>query len=169
MKFGFANGVTNVTGGSWRNNFKIVVDDRGQNPKQQPIGTVTIFGGQEDWYMFELARRRGILEYVYFGDMSPGEHHMIRNLVQAKNLQFPMARFKTFNSNKTMWNRDKNGTKFRVENEDVGATNVFLYLGDDVRLGERITTKRAGLDRGKKVDERRVEDFMEANFEQCLY
>lgn len=161
-RHGFVFGITNISG----ENFKTVVDPKG-NASRKPMGTVTIFTGKAKW-MFDQKEKEGKLEHVLYGDMSPAEQSMIRNLVNAKRLSFPLARFRTINTNKMMPNRVA-GTNNKVPNEDYGAMNVFLYLGWNSELGELKIIERTGVQRGRKIELSRKEARLRINHVRKLH
>jgi hypothetical protein len=92
------------------------------------IGFVTPVTGAGVWRNFQrYAGGRGIEEEEVGADgMSPAEIGALRVLRRRGHLVFPLRRIR------------------------VGA-NVWLYLGDDDRLGERVSQKRRGQRRGYRV------------------
>lgn len=159
---GFIQGITN-TGGK---NFKTVYDKNGK-ASQKAIGTVTIFTG-EGKHLFDQKKKEGQLELVHYSEMSPAEQSIIRNLENAKHLSFPLLRFRTVNINKEMPNMIA-GTDNMVPNEDIGATNVFLYLGWSHELGKIKRIERAGMKRGRKIDLSRKEATLRLNHKNTLF
>lgn len=163
-RHGFSFGVTNPGG----KNFKTIIDHKG-NVVKEPIGTVSIFTG-DSWEMFEAQRSQNNLEYVHHSEMSPAEQAMIRNLENVNSISFPIPRFRTINSMKTMLNRRKGHNEPEIiDNEDVGAMNVFLYLGKDPKLGKIIHQERSGIERARKINDRRVEAKIEGNWTKQLF
>lgn len=164
MRHGFIRGITARTG----LNYKMVVDPNGRR-KREFIGNVIVYTGLDSWCkVFSPMERRGKLERVCYSEMSPAERKLIRALENGKHLVFPLARFRTINTRPWMWNREL-GTDEQVRNEDFGATNVFLYLGDDHRLAIRRKNPRAGVERGRKIMNQRHEAAIKANWYKTLY
>ncbi len=79
------------------------------------VGVVTPVTGCRDWGVF---LQTGLQEEeVYFSDLMPAERHVIYNLKNSRHLSYPLRRIRV-------------------------GVNIWLYLGDDDRLGERIQQRR---------------------------
>lgn len=92
------------------------------------IGVVTPVTGAGVWrYFRNYAQGRGIEEEaVYAEGLSPAELQSLFLLRQRRHLLFPLLRIRV-------------------------GSNVWLYLGDDDRLGERVKQRRVRQRRGYRV------------------
>jgi len=166
MKHGMLKGVTNPSG----RNFKTVSDGRG-GYSVEPIGKLSVFTGTDSWgHYFSRAEKRGELELVSYSRMTPIEKEFIRGLEHVNHLNFPLRRFKTVNTRQYGKKKvGREGKVVRTPNEDYGATNIFLYLGDDPTLGKKQDEEREGQARHRRIRETRALDFLRSNHKNVYF